>query len=333
MDMSTGSHDTQPEGRHVTTDPGLGVTVRERTDPGVAPVVSTPATLERVREGVDRDAETPVPPISLSSPARDMPRAAARIGGDPTPVPPELTDGLLSGLIASENEAYFRKAKAGSESSGEAAAAFHGKPHVVAPGNPTPPPEPPVLLRRSVEVELADREALARANPPPVLERKDRDTDPPSPVRRMESMPEPTVPLPEPRTVWTEKAIAFGLAVLAVGALGIIVVRWVGGSAPAASQANPTRGTASTTTAAPPVAQGAPAPEVQIPPPPTAAPAPAAVDTAVAAEPLPAEAPPVRPGVKGPRVNPGTRRAPAQNGTTGPVEVVPPPKDDVKRQM
>jgi hypothetical protein len=329
MDMSTGSHDTQPEARHVTTDPGLGVTVRERTDPGVAPVVSTAATLEKVGGEVDRDAETPVPPISLASPAREVPRAALRLGGDPTPVPPELTDGLLSGLIASENEAYFRKAKAGSDSSGEAAAAFHGKPHVVAPGNPTPAPEPPVLLRRSVEVELADREALARANPPPVLDRKDRDTDPPSPVRRMESMPEPTVPLPEPRTVWTEKAIAFGLAALAVGALGIILVRWIGGGAPAASEANPTRATTATTTAAPPAEQ----PAVQIPPPPTAAPAPPVVDTAVAAEPLPTETPGVRPGGKSPRVGPGTRKAPAQSGTTGPVEVVPPPKDDVKRQM
>jgi hypothetical protein len=323
MNMATGTHDTEPDKPHVSTDPGLGVTVGNRTDPGVAPVraleivgdsSATPAPV-----AVDREAETPVPPIS-AVPARAVPPAAARLGGDMTPVPPE-TDGLLSGLIASENEAYFRKAKAGAQSSGEAAAAFHGAPHAVAPGNPTPPPEPPVLLRRSVEMELADVDALATAGGADVG-RAQRDTDPPSAVKPKQELSEPTLPLPEPRAAWTDKAVAFGLAVLAVGAIGVILVKWAGGSAPETPPVEVTHTAPTSTAVAPPVTAA-------IPPPPVETAAPPPVDTAVA-EPVSPEPSAARPN-RGPRV----RRTPgsAPGSSSGPVEVAPSPKDDVKRTM
>jgi hypothetical protein len=326
MDMATGTHDTEPDKPHVPTDPGLGVTVT-RTDPGVAPASRTleivgDASATPAPVAVDRDAETPVPAISAAAPARAVPPAAARLGGDVTPVPPE-TDGLLSGLIASENEAYFRKAKASSQSSGEAAAAFHGAPHAVAPGNPTPPPEPPVLLRRSVEMELADVDALARAGGADVG-RAQRDTDPPSPVRPIPELSEPTLPLPEPRAAWTDKAVAFGLAVLAVGAIGVILVKWTGGSAPETPPAEVTHAAPDSTAVVPPVTAAIP------PPPPVQPAAPLPVDTAVQAEPVGPEPSAVRP-TRGPRV----RRVPGAvpGASSGPVEVAPPPKDDVKRSM
>ncbi len=299
MSTDPGIHDTEPAVRPVKTDPGLGVVVREAVEQATATVT---------------EPTPPSPPPSDVAPGR-----AARAGGDSTPVPPE-TDGLLSGLIASENEAYFRKAKPGSQSSGEAAAAFHGQPRAVAPGNPTPPPEPPVLLRRSVELELA--------NPPPPLERAQRDTDPPARVRPApETLPEPTVPLPAPRGAWTDRAIAFGLAALAVGALGIIAVRWIGGSEPASSTRPVT-----TSTAAPPVAQAPPGPA--IPPPPAVVPPPPAIDpTSLSAEPQSVpETPLSRPG-KAPRTPPGSRHVAGQAGSAAPGEVLPPPKDDVKRSM
>jgi hypothetical protein len=335
--MGTSSHDTQPE-RHVTTDPGLGVTVAERTDPGLAPPSGPVPTLEIIGEasatpppvGVDRDAATPLPG---GDPGRVVPRKVQG-GGEQTPVPPEA-DGLLNGLIASENEAYFRKAKAGAQSSGEAAASFHAAPRAVAPGNPTPPPEAPVLLRRSVELEAADIEALAKVAPVPER-RTERDTDPPGAVMR-ERPPEPTMRLPDPRSPWTEKAIAFGLAMLAVGAIGIIAVRWLGGP-DASSTPQPAPTHANPPTATPAAVRPAVAPEPSIPPPPPeVAPAPSVVDTAAAADPASPETTAPRPGArprgKGLPAEPGTRRAPGQASPGAPGEVVPPAKDDVKRSM
>jgi hypothetical protein len=378
MQMGASNHDTQPE-RHVATDPGLGVKVApggppsnartaERTDPGVAPPASMPSTLEVLTEpaplrapvaGVDRDAATPVAPLVRPYPERVIPIASAplpnvRSQSDATPVPPE-TDGLLNGLIASENEAYFRKAKAGAQSSGEAAAAFHVEAQAVAPANLTPPPEPRVVLRRSLDMEIADAEALvgkavpaasplelavteppafdpaidARAERAAEEERATRDTDPPAPVR--ERLAEPTVPLlPDPRSQWTDKAIAFGLAALAVGAVGIIAVRWFGGSSASPS---PTEVTAPAHATAPPPVEVAPLPSIPAPPPPAAIPAPSVVNTAMSAEPAVPEAPVQRPVGRPPRVNPTTRRAPVPGGSSEPAEVTPPAKDDVKRSM
>jgi hypothetical protein len=330
MNMATGTHDTEPEKPHVPTDPGLGVTVKTQTDPGVAPPLRTlevVASATPAPVGIDRDAETPVPAISAGSPARQVPRAAA-LGGDMTPVPPE-TDGLLNGLIASENEASSRKAKASSQSSGEAAAAFHGAPHAVAPGNPTPTPEPPVLLRRSVEMELADVGALAKSDDP-LGGRVERDTDPPSPVKRNPDLPDPTIPLPAPRAVWTDKAVAFGLAALAVGALGVILVKWTGASTSEAPPVEVTHVAPTSSTTAPPVAAGSWTAAIPAPPVQTAEPPAPAVDTATVAEPVSPEPAVARPG-KGPRVRRAPGAAPA--ASSGPVEVTPPPKDDVKRSM
>jgi hypothetical protein len=146
-----------------------------------------------------------------------------------------------------------------------------------------------------------------------------------------ERLAEPTVPLlPEPRSQWTDKAIAFGLAALAVGAVGIIVVRWFGGSSDAPSQAEVTAPAHAT---APPPVVVAPLRAIPAPPPPASVPAPPEVNTALSAEPAVPEAPAQRPVGRPPRVNPATRRAPVPGGTGEPVEVAPPPKDDVKRSM
>jgi hypothetical protein len=330
--MHPDRNDTQPEGPRVSTDPGMGVTVKERTDPGVAPPVSLSRALEVVTEesappvgGASDDVATQP---AAAVPVRVLPRAE-RVP-EPTPVPPEA-DGLLNGLIASENEAYFRKAKASAQSSGEAAAAFHGQPHAVAPGNPTPPPEAPVLLRRSVELEVADAEALAKAQSE--RKRSDRDTDPAGrsgPVPEL--LPEPTVPLPEPGSPWTDRAIAFGLALLAVGALGIAAVRWLGHRAPpeetsftSHSEGSPASTAQPAVTAAPPPPV-APESTVSIPPPP-----PVADPTSTAAEPVSAD--PVQRPTRAPRAPAAPRKASAPGASSAPGEAPPTPKDDVKRSM
>jgi hypothetical protein len=326
---SAGSRDDE---RHVTTDRGLAPPSepepKKGTDPGVAPPSGAAAALEVV----DPTAPTP-PPVSEVVPAvkvldasPELPPLAIRLGGDPTPVPAEMTDGLLSGLIASENEAYFRRAKAASASAGDAAAAFHGEPRPVSPGNPTPPPEPPVLLRRSVEMDIVEAAHSASSR----RERSEVTTEP-NPVdlrfAPREALPDPTMPLPEPRPPWAEKAVAFGAAVLAVGVIGVLLVRWLSGGP---TPATPQTAQSEVQTASPPVPPSVPVepraasiPSAQTPDPtPTAEAQPARTSGASGR--------PVSPG-QGPRTTPTTPRAPHSSGA--PPEVVPPPKDDVKRSM
>jgi hypothetical protein len=337
--MSPGA---QNEGRHITTDRGLapasGLDSKKATDPGVAPPSSQPAVLE-VMDPNAATAPTPppvaaVPAVPLAAVPRapnvldaspELPPIATRVGGDPTPVP-ETTDGLLNGLIASENEAYFRRAKPAAASSGEAAAAFHGDPHPVAPGNPTPPPEPPVLLRRSVEMDI---EEAARIGSRP-RDRSEVTTEPNPldlPIAQRSALegpsPDPTIELPEPRPAWTEKAVAFGIAVLAVGAIGLLLLRWL--------STDDGKTTAPPASTAPPVVQtAAPLPPVSgtaIPPP----------QPASSPEPTPmAEAqPPPKSTVRGTSATPPAPRTipRASHSAEGPQEAVPPPKDDVKRSM
>jgi hypothetical protein len=332
--MRMSSPGAEDEGRHVTTDRGLappsGLDPKKATDPGVAPPSSPPASLEVV-DSTASTAPTP-PPVAPVAPAvrapsvldasPELPPLAVRLGGDPTPVP-ETTDGLLNGLIASENEAYFRRAKAASASSGEAAAAFHGQPRAVSPGSPTPPPEPPVLLRKSVEMDIDEAAKVA----PQRRDRSEATTEPnpldvPVAPRAVpeDRLPDPTIELPEPRPPWIEKAVAFGVAVLAVGAIGLLLVRWL--------SPDEAKGTPPTTSAAPPVVQTAapPLPVASIPPPPPRAPAPSADPTPTA------EAQPARPVKATPPSSPRTTPRAARSAE-GPQEVVPPPKDDVKRSM
>ena len=86
--------DSKPEKRpRVPTDPGLGEP-KVITAPGPPPVASLPV--------VDRNAPTPPEESHTDSP---FPRpVAVRVGGEPTPLPPEATEGLLTSLIESESE-------------------------------------------------------------------------------------------------------------------------------------------------------------------------------------------------------------------------------------
>src|ERR1700679_3939402 len=109
MRMATRTQDTQPDGPRVPTDPGLApesgpggvsssvsasVALKKGTDPGIAPPSSGTARLELVDRGpAERGGR-------LFDASPELPPAVPRLGGDPTPVPPE--DGLLNGLIASE---------------------------------------------------------------------------------------------------------------------------------------------------------------------------------------------------------------------------------------
>jgi hypothetical protein len=345
---SLSTQDPSRDARHITTDPGLSpesgageANAKKSTDPGIAPPSVQPARLEVV------DPTAPTPPPDESNPSfvrrhefdasPELPPAAPRFGGEPTPVPAEMTDGLLSGLIASESEAYFRRAKAASASSGDAAAAFHGGPRALAPGSPTPAPEPPVLLRRSVEMDIveAERAGVIPSKPEPQLEDEAEnslgDTTDPNPGDFRRRVPlDPTLPLPAPRAPWLEKALAFGIAVVAVSLIGVLLVRWLSGNDPGPSA--PVSAVSPVgqepVVAAQPVAP--PQAAVPIPPPPaaeTVVPSPQPVNQA--ATPSAAE-PPVRSSKgPGPRVTPR-----AAQGTGGPApETLPPPKDDVKRSM
>jgi len=311
--------------------------MKKTTDPGVAPLSSPPAGLELVDPGaVTAPTPPPVAPIASAAAAPgaavplpahlldtspELPPLATRFGGDPTPVP-ETTDGLLNGLIANENEAYFRRAKAASASSGEAAAAFHGDPRPVAAGSPTPPPEPPVLLRQSVEMDIEKASTIgARRLHRSEVTTEPNPIDPPVAVRGAleERLPDPTIELPEPRPAWVQKALAFGIAVLAVGAVGLLLLRWLSNddvkeTAPAAPSAAPVVQTA----ALPPE----PGPAIP-PPPPASSPEPTAEARTPTKNSVRAS-----PGAPGSRTTPRTSRS-----VEGPQEVVPPPKDDVKRSM
>jgi hypothetical protein len=335
------TQDTDPSGRRVTTDPGLAPEpgLKKSTDPGLAPPSTPGARLEI------RDATPPMdPPVALGSShlaldaSPELPPSAVRFGGDATPVPAELTDGLLNGLLASQNEAYFRRAKAASASSGEAAAAFHGEPHVVPQGSPTPAPEPPVLLRRSVEMDIAKTQEEPQANREPAAIPETELPTNPKQARIRESTPsDATVPLPAPRSRWIEKALAFAVAVMVVGIVGILLVRWLSDEPANRPLGNPalahpplatpaTSAHAAATRAEAPVAAPAPADPAPVSP---SAPA-------AQTQPPPTEALPVRPTGKGsPSRGDNSQAAPvrAPRPAPSPGEVLPREKDDVKRSM
>jgi hypothetical protein len=304
--MKMGMQDTGPESRKV------------KTDPGIAP----PSAGSGNEPAGDSIAPAATPPA-----------------GDLTPVPPE--DGLLSGLIAGENEAYFRRAKAAPASNGDGAAAFHGGPHSVSAGNPTPAPEAPVRLRDSVEKDIAEMDVVRASQPgAPKRARGSRaeeatDPDPTSPrANDKKKGLDPTVPNPAPRTPGMETMLAFGAAALAVGVIALLLVRGLTGAGRAsASQAteSPSAPVAATAAIAQPAAPPpSPPPPVVAPPTP---PAPAVDNTpampAIAATPA-AAAHPAKPAVKAPAPRATAPRAPASAGSPA---ALPPPKDDVKRSM
>src|SRR5580692_5438933 len=264
--MKMGMLKTDPENRKVTTDPGI------------APPSSD------FRQ--DADAPPELPPLPT------------RLGGDSTPVPPEVTDGLLSGLIAGENEAYFRRAKAAPATNGDAAAAFHGGPHPLSVGSPTPPPEEPVLLRSSVEKDIAEMSVVRASRPDGIAQgrrsRPDEATDPdpaalraskPPPEKLVEKAVDRTLPLPAPRSPGTEVLLAFAAAALAVGVVAVLLTRGLSGSpATAASPSSTsTSGVASAAASAPPP-PAPPPPQAPSPPP---APPVATAATPVAPAPSP----------------------------------------------
>ena len=373
--MASSSHkDADPEGRHVRTDPGISPgggdadpAAKKSTDPGIAPPLTQTARLAVV------ETTAPIPPPVVAAPAvlggpggvpqalparqvidasPELPPASARLGGDPTPVPAEMTDGLLSGLIASESEAYFGKAKAASASSGEAAVAFHGPARAVAPGAPTQPPEPPVMLRRSIEMDIVaaargQEASRQRLNDPnavtdPMLEDPRRvPTVRVQPARAVAASgqarverdvrKDETFVLPETESRRTVMIVAAGVAVLAL--IGALAWMRSGRSEPAPS-------VATAPVSADSVAVSAPIPLPSIPPPPVQASATPA-ETAATAVPAPSEAPlatsaeaqPTHP-TKGPRAPGVQRTTPRATPSAGsPPEVLPPAKDDVKRSM
>lgn len=297
-DMKMGMQEGDPERKKLTTDPGIApprTSSGKDTDPGAA--------------GADDAGALP---------------AMVRVKGEQTPVPPEMTDGLLSGLIAGENEAYFRRAKAAPASNGDAAAAFHGGPSALGAGNPTPPPEPPVLLRRSVETEIV----RASLPPPDGLRGDARDSNPAGARGHAKNKLEATVPNPAPRAPGMEMLTAFAVAALAAGLVAILVVRgvWGGSTNTAASSPPPA-----------PLATAASQPQPASPPP-SLPPPPAPVDTSPpVTPPVPAAiasaAPVTKPTVKTPAARAqGPRASPSASATSAPA-VLPPPKDDVKRSM
>jgi hypothetical protein len=326
--------DTKPDKRqHVETDPGLG-RPKVTTTPG-------PPEIEPIQV-VDRSALTPPEASSPLSPSRWP--VAVRFGGEPTPLPLEATEGLLSGLIESENEAYFRKTKPSSESSGESAAAFHGAPHSVQPGIATPLPEPAVMLRSSLERDLAE---VAKATSQPTaaaaaLEETQRI------ARRRDVSHDPTLTLAPPRSTLADKWIAFGVAVVTVAAIGILGVRWLWAENPPIPTVGAGKGGTNTVpigtavSAIPtPTALAIPMPIATATtiPAPTAAAAQTPTATPTPTEGVaPAGAPAVRGGSKVEGAPPraaGSAGRPQHAGgaASAPPQYFPPPKDDIKRTM
>ncbi len=320
--MRMRSHDTDPDGPahpHVPTDPGLGAAKTTETGPpaGVKPSeVTTEPGPSSVKASL-RDAASVTPILDAKGqvveitpiPVEPLPAASP----DPTPVPPGATERLLNGLLRAENDAYFHKTKQASESSGEGAAAFHTSPRLVDPGNSTPPPEPPVLLRRSVEKDIADLGAgLASKG------KSERRSDPPSildaPMRRGLEPTDISLPKAPGRSHWVERIVAVAGAAVAVTLLSLLVLRWMKSPEPDATPAPPT---------APATAE---APTVAVPTIPVSAlPAAPATDTATAPSPrapttatstaVASAVPPPRPGGV-PRATPPASRPPGLRTNT-----------------
>lgn len=309
------SNDTDPDSpltrQRVATDPGLGAPRKAQT----------PA-------GSDGDPTPVLAPKGDDAPSRPF---AMKPRTDPTPVP-ATTDMLLSGLIASESEAYFKKTKPAAESSGEAAVAFAAGPHTLQTRNPTPPPEPAILLRRSLEMDLV-KGADKRDDPTPPTALYSGASGASSPPRRRE--PEPTeidMPLRPGRPIWVERSGAFIAAALIVGAVGMLLFRWM------APHAQPSE---ATPFVAPPV-QPSMQPSMQTSGAQPAAPAPRPplVTTAMVQAPqAPVATPPETAPVKASSSRPVTAPRGMGPGPSrmlpppDPGDPVPPPKDDVKRTL
>jgi S-DNA-T family DNA segregation ATPase FtsK/SpoIIIE len=298
-----------PRERQLTA-PGIGAPgLAESPDrPAAAASDVTPVLPPRGPDAITHD-ENPAPP-----------RVAMLLEG--TPVPPEATEALLNGLITGENESYFHKAKPASESSGEAAVAYAAGPHVVTKANPTAAPQPAVMLRRSLELDIAGgpatpaRVAPAAASPPPPAPASPLPQLPEVDRLRATAPSEMTMPLVVPlKGRSLDRWLAFLLAAALAGLAGIAMVRWLTPAVPEATA--PAAGTAS----ASPARTTATTPQLSRPPMPPAAPQ--AQPAASASEPVASD--PVPP--------PLPTRAAAASVQPGASAPPPPRKNDVKRAL
>jgi hypothetical protein len=219
------------------TDPdGAQARVRQQTAPGMGGVAGGPPVAGQAPVQAPREGDvTPVLPrgpegVPMGQAAPPAPIRGVVLEG--TPVPPEATDALLSGLLNGENESYFHKTKPAAASSGEAAVAYAAGPHPLMPASPTPPPQPAVLLRQSVEMDAVNIAALmaqrqgqgaARAQAPD-------QTPPPgdADVERRRLPTEVMAPLVVPmKGRWVDRWLAFGLTAAVVALAAVAVVRWL----------------------------------------------------------------------------------------------------------
>jgi hypothetical protein len=270
-------------------------------------------------------ANAPVAPAATAGP-----RVAVLLEG--TPVPPEATEALLTGLLKGENESYFHKAKPASESSGEAAVAYAAGPHVVSRSNPTPPPQPAVMLRRSLELDIAGGPATP---PPPAVASPPEPPPPPTPPTptvppsadrdrlRATAPTEQTMPLVVPlKGKWVDRWLAFVLAAALAGLVCMGMVHWLSPvvDAPAPSVAPPPRPTVTS----PSVSR----PRVL---PPSATTAGAATASAGPVAPATSAAPIADPTTD----EQGSARPPRASTSSAPpaASALPAPKSDVKRAM
>lgn len=212
------------------------------TDPGVAPSRSHASDTDPDPRGAAPSTDPGLAPPS--GPANVPHRApivvlAARAGGPPR-VPARVAagkndsiDSLLEGIAGDQPE----KTKKTPQSRGEAAAAYQVE-HKLLPGQPTPPPQPSVIVERppqppTIRIERAKIDA-ARAE---FLASQQTAAPPPS-VRPVTRTGEPTVVTPRkqgPRIV-----IALFAAVLVVFAIFVAMRMWAVGLKKQAMATDPT---------------------------------------------------------------------------------------------
>jgi len=283
------------------TDPDIQSHLATKTtDPGIAP----PKVEAPPRQDPPGEITPVLPPPSGPASVR-APRVAVILEG--TPVPPEATDALLAGLARAETDAYFHKAKPASESHGEAAVAFASGPRPLPAANPTPPPQPAVMLRRSLEMDII-RAAQPVEPPPPPAE--------PPPRRRSPSagdvfggavtqprQAEPDPPAKPVRPKWVDRGLAFGATALIATIVGVVTVRLL-------SPAAPEEGTSPTASNA-----AAPGPPIAAPP----------ARSAVAVPPVPTDTPSA--------LEANAPPTPTGRPSAAPSASALPPKSDVKRAM
>ncbi len=330
---------------------------RVPTSPGLAPVPAEPPQLALAGPtGEVTPVLPPRTPGDKTAPNPPAPPVAMLLEG--TPVPPEATDALLTGLLNGENASYFNKAKPSSESSGEAAVAYHAGPHALSAASPTPVPQPAVMLRRSVEMDIVSVAALGLAPAPggvqtPESPAEDQgppavESSPPS-ARRMASAPtEMTLPFVVPlKGRWLDRWLAFAAAAAFAGVIGIVMVHWLSPVPPpeTPAAAGPVTPTATTGPGPSAVAAMPAAPAMTIPPvPPAVDPPVAPADSPKPAALAPASAPPVTPSTAhaaqavAPRSTghgPASAKpiVPALPPSASAAPPVPPAKGDMKREI